>query len=143
MFFSSLVPCFLAGCTASFLSISTYFSTLAQIPNVIREKDPRYINMPIVIVSLINATVWTAYAVLKKDIPLFMTNVMALCFMSINMTFYLWAVDAVATNSVQTLISFFQVAFPEEEAKFDDDEICERRLDAETSDGDYRTKAEI
>ena len=99
--------------------------------------------MPIVIVSLINATVWTAYAVLKKDIPLFMTNVMALCFMSINMTFYLWAVDALTTNSVQTLISFFQVAFPEEEAKFDDDEICERRLDQETSDGDYRTKAEI
>jgi uncharacterized protein with PQ loop repeat len=107
VFFSSSVPCFLAGCTASFLSISTYFSTLAQIPNVIREKDARYINLPIVVVSLINATVWTAYAVLKKDIPLFMTNAMALAFMSVNMTFYLWAVDSVATSSIQTLISFF------------------------------------
>ena len=98
-------------------------------------------------VSLINATVWTAYAVLKKDIPLFMTNCMALAFMSINMTFYLWAVDSVATSSIQTMISFFQVAFPDEEAKFDEDDVCERHLDEEdaiaASDSEYRTKAEV
>ena len=115
---------------------------------MIREKDARYINLPIVVVSLINATVWTAYAVLKKDIPLFMTNCMALAFMSINMTFYLWAVDSVATSSIQTMISFFQVAFPDEEAKFDeDDAVCERNLDEEdmaaASDVEYRTKAEV
>ena len=83
----------MAGCTASFLSISTYFSTLAQIPTVIREKDPRYINLPIVVVSIVNAVIWTAYAVLKKDIPLFMTNSLAFTFMSLNLVFYLWAID--------------------------------------------------
>ena len=93
VFFSSLVPAFMAGCTASFLSISTYFSTLAQIPTVIREKDPRYINLPIVVVSIVNAVIWTAYAVLKKDIPLFMTNSLAFTFMSLNLVFYLWAID--------------------------------------------------
>lgn len=100
IFFSSLVPAFLAGCTASFLSISTYFSTLGQIPIVIREKDARFINLPIVLVSLVNATIWTAYAILKKDIPLFMTNSLAFVFMSVNLTFYMWAIDWVSEASI-------------------------------------------
>ena len=107
IFFSSLIPAFLAGSVASFLSISTYFSTLGQIPTVIRERDSRYINLPIVAVSIVNAVIWTAYAVLKRDIPLFMTNFLAFAFMSVNMTFYLWAKEWLSTASVQTLITFF------------------------------------
>ena len=136
----------MAGCTASFLSISTYFSTLAQIPHVIREKDPRYINLPIVVVSLINAVIWTAYAVLKKDIPLFMTNSLAFTFMSINMTFYMWAVEYVPTTAIATLISFFEAAFPPEDGKGEegDEECCQGERDLDLDSGDNcRTKAEI
>ena len=100
IFFSSLVPAFLAGCTASFLSISTYCSTLGQIPVLIREKDPRYINLPIVLVSITNAMVWTCYAILKKDIPLFMTNSIAFTTMAVNLLFYLWAIDLVSSESI-------------------------------------------
>ena len=100
VFFSNLIPPFLGGCAASFLSISTYMSTLGQIPHVIREKDSRYISLPMVSVSLMNATIWSAYAVLKKDIPFFMTNSLAFCFMSVNMTFYLWANNMINTSTI-------------------------------------------
>ena len=71
--------------------------------------------------SIINATIWTAYAVLKKDIPLFMTNFFAFFFMSLNMIMYLWARDLIATESIQTLIGFFQVMFPESSDEKDPD----------------------
>ena len=58
---------------------------------VIRERDSRYINLPMIVVSLLNAMIWTGYAILKQDIPLFMTNLVAFSTMIINMTFYLWA----------------------------------------------------
>lgn len=147
IFFSSLVPAFLAGATASFLSISTYFSTLGQLPTVIRERDARYINMPIVIVSLVNSVIWTAYAVLKKDIPLFMTNMLAFFFMAVNLVFFLWAVGVVQTESIQTMISFFQIAFPEAPEDLEEGEMTLEK-DLECADGDFesvngRTKAEI
>ena len=72
-FFSDMIPTFFTGSMASFLSISTYFSTLGQIPQVIRERDNRYISLPIVLISLINSSLWLVYAVIKKDIPFFMT----------------------------------------------------------------------
>ena len=100
IFFSSMVPPLVCGSTASLLSISTYFSTLSQIPIVIREKDPRYINLPIVIVSMINAMIWSSYGALKKDIPVFLTNILAFTFMSINMTFYMWAIDFISTSTI-------------------------------------------
>jgi len=52
------------------------------------------------LVTLINASVWTAYSILKKDIPLFMTNLVAFSVMCVNMTFYLWAKDAISTESI-------------------------------------------
>lgn len=58
-------------------------------------------------VAVINAVIWVAYAALKKDIPLFMTNSLAFCFMSINLTFYMWASHMIPTSSIQMLISFF------------------------------------
>jgi hypothetical protein len=64
-------------------------------------------------VSLVNSVVWTAYAVLKKDIPLFMTNFLAFTVMSVNLVFYLWAVELIATEQIWTLINFFKVAFPD------------------------------
>ena len=99
-------------------------------------------------VAVINAVIWACYAVLKKDIPLFMTNSLAFCFMSLNLTFYMWACNIVPTSSIQLLINFFQIAFPEEEAKdqmvpTDDEAAIERRLDENTTDDEvYRTKAE-
>lgn len=144
IFFSSLVPTFLAGATASFLSISTYFSTLGQIPTVIRERDPRYINMPVVTVSIINAVIWTAYAILKKDIPLFMTNSLAFVFMGINLIFFFWAINMVQTDTISTLISFFQIAFPDEmKDQLEEGEMTlERDLDGDL-ENEGRTKAEI
>lgn len=112
-FFSSMIPAFVTGSTASFLSISTYFSTLGQIPQVIRERDNRYISLPIVIISLVNASLWVVYAGIKRDIPFFMTQFCAIFFMSINMIFYLWGADFIATESIQSLITIFMLAFPE------------------------------
>ena len=113
---------------------------------MIREHDSRFINMPVTLVSLINGSVWTAYAVLKKDIPLFMTNALACTFMMVNVTFYLWAKGLVQTSSIQMLISFFELLFPkaEDEAKLDmaGFESNERRLDL-SEDEVCRTKAEI
>lgn len=137
VFFSSVVPAFFNGCIASLLSISTYLSTLGMIPLVIREKDPRYINLPMVSVSVVNAMIWTTYAVLKKDIPLFMTNIIAFLVMSTNLTFYMWTLDMVPTNFIQLLITFFQMAFPDDSDAMQADEeaaVCERRLDAENDD---------
>lgn len=117
IFFSSVVPAFIAGAFASFLSISTYFSTLGQLPTVIREKDGRYINMPIVCVSIVNSFIWTAYAILKHDVPLFATNLLAFIFMSTNLTFYLWTIGLVQTSQIQALITFFKIAFPEDDSQ--------------------------
>jgi len=112
-FFSSVIPAFITGSVASFLSISTYFSTLGQIPIVIRERDCRYISLPIVMISLVNGSIWTLYSIIKNDIPLFATNVVALFFMTINLTFYLWALDIIPTESISTLITIFKIAFPD------------------------------
>merc|ERR1712113_765599 len=112
-FFSSVIPAFITGSVASFLSISTYFSTLGQIPLVIRDRDPRYIALPLVIISLVNASIWTLYSIIKNDIPLFATNAVALFFMLINLTFYLWALDIIPTERISTLITIFQLAFPD------------------------------
>ena len=112
-FFSSVIPAFITGSVASFLSISTYFSTLGQIPIVIRERDPRYISLPIVLISLVNGSIWTLYSIIKNDIPLFATNVVAMFFMTINLTFYLWALDMIPTESISTLITIFKIAFPD------------------------------
>ena len=71
---------------------------------VIRERDCRYINLPIVVVSLVNAMVWTAYAILKKDIPLFMTNVVAFSTMCVNMIFYMWALEMISTERIAMMI---------------------------------------
>ena len=108
-----MIPAFITGSVASFLSISTYFSTLGQIPIVIRERDCRYISLPIVLISLVNGSIWTLYSIIKNDIPLFATNVVAMFFMTINLTFYLWALDMIPTESISTLITIFKIAFPD------------------------------
>jgi len=64
-------------------------------------------------ISLINGSIWTLYAIIKNDIPLFTTNVVAMFFMTINMIFYLWALDMIPTEKISTLISIFQLAFPD------------------------------
>jgi len=110
-----VIPAFITGSVASFLSISTYFSTLGQIPLVIRERDHRYIALPLVLISLVNASIWTLYSIIKNDIPLFATNAVALFFMLINLTFYLWALDIIPTERISTLITIFKIAFPDNE----------------------------
>lgn len=52
---------------------------------------------------------------IKNDIPLFATNAVALFFMLINMTFYLWALEIIPTERISTLITIFKIAFPENE----------------------------
>ena len=129
--------------TASFFSISTYAATLGQIPTVIRERDPRYINLPMVSVSLVNSVIWTAYALLKKDIPLFMTNALAFCFMTINLIFYMWAIEMISTESIQSLISFSQAIFPAfEDGLLEEDEMI-KDLDGDDLEGNELTKAEV
>ena len=110
-----MIPAFITGSVASFLSISTYFSTLGQIPLVIRERDHRYIALPLVLISLVNASIWTLYSIIKSDIPLFATNAVAFFFMLINLTFYLWALDIIPTERISTLITIFKIAFPDNE----------------------------
>ena len=56
--------------------------------------------MPIVCISLINGSIWTLYSIIKNDIPLFATNVVAVLFMTINMIFYLWALDMIPTERI-------------------------------------------
>ena len=129
--------------TASFFSISTYGATLGQIPTVIRERDPRYINLPMVAVSIVNSVIWTAYSVLKRDIPLFMTNSLAFFFMTINLIFYMWAIEMISTESIQSLINFFQSVFPAfDEELLEDDDIT-KDLDADDLEGNNLTKAEV
>lgn len=64
-------------------------------------------------ISLVNGSIWTLYSVIKNDIPLFATNVVALFFMTINLIFYLWALDIIPTESISTLITIFKLAFPD------------------------------
>jgi hypothetical protein len=85
---------------------------------VIRERDNRYISLPIVLISLVNSSLWTVYAIIKKDIPFFMTNFLAINFMSINLIFYLWALDLVSTESIQSLITLFTFAVPQSDLDF-------------------------
>jgi len=87
-FFSKMIPAFFTGSVASFLTVSTYFSTLGQIPLLIRDKDPRYISFPLVCASMVNSTIWMFYAILVNDIPFFTSQSLALLFMTINMIFY-------------------------------------------------------
>ena len=115
MFFSSLIPTFITGSVASFISISTYFSTLGQIPAVIREKDSRYISLPIVTISLLNSTIWAIYSFIRGDIPFLLTQTLALVFMSINMIFYLWANDVIPKDQITHLITLFEIAFPDQD----------------------------
>lgn len=42
-----------------------------------------------------------------------MTNFLAINFMSINLIFYLWAIDFVSTESIQSLITLFTIAVPQ------------------------------
>jgi len=129
--------------TASFFSISTYAATLGQIPTVIRERDPRYINLPMVAVSIVNSFIWTGYSVLKRDIPLFMTNSLAFFFMTINLIFYMWAIEMISTESIQSLINFSKAIFPAfEDEPLEDDEVI-KDLDADDLEGNELTKAEV
>lgn len=43
-----------------------------------------------------------------------MTNLVAFSCSCVNLIFYLWAQDIISTEQIQMLISFFQVAFPEQ-----------------------------
>ena len=43
-----------------------------------------------------------------------MTNLVAFVTSCVNLTFYLWAQAIIPTEQIQMLISFFQVAFPEQ-----------------------------
>jgi len=89
-------------------------STLGQIPEVIRTRDPRYINMPIVIGSTINCGLWTIYSCIVGDIPFFTSQSLAVVFMLVNLTFYFWAVGSISTESIKTLIGLFKLLFPDE-----------------------------
>ena len=113
--FSRLMPAFLTGSIASFLTIGTYFSSLGQIPAVIREKEPKYINMPLVVCSTVNAFLWTLYGLIVHDVPFLTSQILAFTFMSTNLVFYLWAADYIPTHYIQSLITVFQIAFPEYE----------------------------
>lgn len=95
IFYSSVVPAFITGAVASTLSVTTYFSTLGQIPVLIRDKDPRYINFPMCIAGLINGLIWFWYAILVNDIPFFTSQGIAIVILTINMIFYLWSVDLI------------------------------------------------
>ena len=98
--FSRLMPAFLTGSVASFLTIGTYFSSLGQIPALIREKEPKYINMPLVSCSCINAFLWTLYALIKHDVPFLTSQILAFTFMATNLVFYLWAADYIPTHYI-------------------------------------------
>lgn len=117
IFFSSMMPAFLTGLVASLLTCSTYFSTLGQIPLLIRDKDPRHINFPITVASLFNSVIWVSYAVLVNDIPFFTSQAIAIVVMSINLIFYMWALDAIKSEQIELMINFFKIAFPIGEEK--------------------------
>jgi hypothetical protein len=94
-------------------------------------------------VSIVNAVIWTGYALLKRDIPLFMTNALAVFFMTINLIFYLWAIEMISTESIQSLINFSQVIFPAfEDGLLEEDEMI-KDLDADDLENSELTKAEI
>jgi len=99
---------------------------------VIRERDARYISFPIVCISLLNSSLWLVYAGIKKDIPFFMTQFLALIFMSINLIFYLWANNVISSESIQSLITIFAIAFPESEVNLDKEFGIEESKDLET-----------
>ena len=75
-----------------------------------------------------------------------MTNLVAFSTMIINMTFYLWANQMIQTSQIQSMISFFEIAFPAgDEKNQEEDEENERDLDIEHGEDDeaFMTKAEI
>jgi len=82
-------------------------------------------------ISLVNGSIWTLYSIIKNDIPLFATNVVALFFMTINLTFYLWALDIIPTESISTLITIFKLAFPDNDVDLNKELGLEAETDPE------------
>lgn len=95
IYYSSMIPAFMTGATASTLSVMTSFTTLAQIPLLIRDKDARYINFPITVASLFNNVIWFMYAIIVNDIPFFTSQGISLVIMVVNLIFYLWALNTI------------------------------------------------
>ena len=69
------------------------------------------------VANLFNSIVWFFYAILVNDIPFFTSTGISLIIMTVNLTFYLWAVDSIQSDQIKGLINFIKIAFPIEDSK--------------------------
>jgi len=69
-----MIPVWLCGLLCLGLSIFGTLAPLEKIIDVIESRDPRFINLPIAVATVINAILWTLYGFLSADLFVFISN---------------------------------------------------------------------
>jgi solute carrier family 50 protein (sugar transporter) len=78
------------GLIATSLSVATYMTCLDTVQLTLRTRDSETVNMGLTVASLVNGMIWMVYAMLVRDIYVFIPNSCALIIAAINLNLYQW-----------------------------------------------------
>ena len=78
------------GLIATTLSVATYLTCLDTVQLTLRTRDSETVNMGLTVASLVNGFIWLIYAMLVKDIYVFIPNLCAITISAINLNLYQW-----------------------------------------------------
>ena len=102
-----LLPIHVCGSLGTLSSIGTQMVPMSLMPQVIKTKDVSGINLPLVMVSLLNFMVWTIYGMLVADPFMTVSQLLGFFFNFVQVLFYLWATSKV--NSKETPLAYYTV----------------------------------
>lgn len=78
------------GLIATTLSVATQVTCLDTVQLTLRTRDSETVNMGLTVASIVNGLTWMIYAMLVKDIYVFIPNLCALLIAAINLNLYQW-----------------------------------------------------
>lgn len=94
----------------AFLSISANLIPLAKMPDVIKTRDERFINLPLAVAIVINFLIWTTYALLIGDVVYLVCQMIGTICGTIQILMYMWASKVITQKDsffLKMIIKFF------------------------------------
>lgn len=87
-----LIPVSMCGLLGTFTSVFCNLFGLFFMPDVIKTRDVSVLNIPMLVISTINALLWFLYAVLLNESFMMMSNSLGFLFNVIQLLIYNWAI---------------------------------------------------
>ena len=97
------------GLLAFVMSSLWMLTSIEKMRDALIEKSPDFINLPVILTSLVGNLIWLNYGLVLRDFYVVFPNALGLVLYFLNLIIYLWVTERIADNN--SVVGLIKIAF--------------------------------